>query len=51
MSMQKACNLLHTPQPPNDSVLATCSDTVWVLYCRYMDDRSYMLGHRDCTDL
>ena len=44
MSMQKACNLLHTPQQPNDSVLGTCSDTVWVLYlyCRFMDYRSYV---------
>ena len=42
MSMQKACNLLHMPQPPNDSVLATFSDTVWILYCRFMDDRSYV---------
>jgi len=26
---RKACNLLHTSHPPNDSVLATCGDS----YC------------------
>jgi len=31
MRMQKACNLLHMPQPPNDSLLATCSDSHYIL--------------------
>jgi len=30
-------------QPPNYSMLSTCSDNQhWVLYCRSMDDRSYV---------
>jgi len=51
MSMQKACNL---PQPPNDSVLATCSDSHYTLSeCCIADQwmTEAMWGHRDCTDL
>ena len=42
MSMQKACNLLHMPQPPNDCAHAEIAIIHWVLYCRFMDDRSYV---------
>ena len=50
----KACNLLHTPHPLNDFVLATCGESyctlfVWVLYYGFMDDKSYV-GHWDGTD-
>ena len=52
--MRKACNLLLTPHPPNDSVLATHSESyctlfVWVLCYGFMDDKSYV-GHWDGTE-
>jgi len=50
----KARNLLHTSHPPNDSVLAKCSESyctlcVWVLCYRFMGDKSHV-GHWDGTD-
>jgi len=41
--MYKAHNLLHTSQPPNNSMLAIHAVIItihWVLYYRSMDDRS-----------
>ena len=43
--MHKAHNLLNMSQPPNDSMLATCSDNHYTLSAvphRSMDDRSYV---------
>jgi len=54
MSIQKACNLLHMPQSPSDSVLATCNDSHYTPseFCiadSWMTEA--MWSHRDCTDL
>jgi len=52
--MRKACNLLRTSHPSNNSMLATCSESyctlfVWVLYYGFIDTKSYV-GHWDDTD-
>ena len=39
--MHKAHILLHTSQPPNDFMLATCSDNHFTLSV-VLDDRSYV---------
>jgi len=51
MSMQKARNLLHTPQLPNDSVLATCSDSHYTLSEAVLQIHEAMWGPKNCTDL
>ena len=52
--MRKACNLLRTSHPSNNSMLATCGESyctlfVWVLYYGFMDNKSYV-GHWDDID-
>jgi len=51
----KARYLLHTSQPPNDSVLATCSGSHYTLFVWGCTADSWMTeamwGHWDCTDL
>ena len=51
---RKAHNLLHTPHPPNDYVLATRGESYCTLFVRvlcygFMDEKSYV-DHWDGTD-